>query len=436
MALLVFGEAIESARALTIGDLVPYGAAAGDVALPRGDDTFLPITLGTSGLGGTPLSIDFYGSEYSSLWVNTNGVISLGQGIFDYTPRTFPIDLRTPIIAPLWGDADTRFAPSGQVWYRTTTDTSQLAAIAQSMSGASTPPALLYATVVTWDQIGFYNGDKASDKFNTFQALIVSDGITTQTIFNYPDGGINWLRGSSNPAISFPSAGLDAGNGVNYVNLPGAGTAGVVNLTAGTNTGELGQWIYSVDGKAPVFNPADSNVAPRIWQGGSGEWSTGARTNWDAGSPWDSTGTVPSSALFSAATGLVTVATPVTASRIIVEGASTTFTATSAANSLSFYALEAPANGEIVARGSLGLIAKGSYGIDPGMLFSLKDASSLTLAATNAMTSGGIALSDTASLKIGVDYAIRNGVSVDMGGGDELLSRWAYRYDWEAGRSR
>ena len=42
----------------------------------------------------------------------TNGIISFGSGISSYTPTPFPI-ASNPVVAPFWGDVDTRSGASG-----------------------------------------------------------------------------------------------------------------------------------------------------------------------------------------------------------------------------------------------------------------------------------------------------------------------------------
>lgn len=72
--------------------------------LPANDDgsTPAPVPL--------PFAIDYYGSTYSSLYVNNNGNLTFGQPLSQYTPQSLN-QLGVPMIAPFWADVDTRTGP-------------------------------------------------------------------------------------------------------------------------------------------------------------------------------------------------------------------------------------------------------------------------------------------------------------------------------------
>src|SRR5690606_10168732 len=81
-----------------------------------------PNDDGSSAMIYIPFTFDFYGQNYTSLYINNNGNISFGQDIFTYSASAFPM-ASTPfqqyqIIAPFWADVDTR--GSGQVLYKVT----------------------------------------------------------------------------------------------------------------------------------------------------------------------------------------------------------------------------------------------------------------------------------------------------------------------------
>jgi hypothetical protein len=68
----------------------------------RNDDGFVgPVAIG--------FTINFYGSDYSQLWVNTNGNVTFSGGLSTYTPFNL-LSTSIPIIAPFFADIDTRSA--------------------------------------------------------------------------------------------------------------------------------------------------------------------------------------------------------------------------------------------------------------------------------------------------------------------------------------
>jgi hypothetical protein len=106
----------------------------------RNDDGFSgPISLG--------FNVDFFGHTYNTLFINNNGSVSFGGGISQYVP-TGPTGALQPVISPYFGDVDTRGALSGVV--HANLSANQL--------------------VVTWDQVGRFNG--RDDLLNSFQLVL------------------------------------------------------------------------------------------------------------------------------------------------------------------------------------------------------------------------------------------------------------------------
>ena len=92
--------------------------------------------------------------------MNNNGLISFTNGVSTFTPNSFPLTGSLQLVAPFWGDVDTR--GTGTVWYREITDlTSPLMARARDqIRGAfvnqrSFVPTSLF--IATWDRVGYYN---------------------------------------------------------------------------------------------------------------------------------------------------------------------------------------------------------------------------------------------------------------------------------------
>ncbi|NVK64826.1 MAG: hypothetical protein HWE22_09575, partial [Flavobacteriales bacterium] len=163
-------------------------------SIPRNDDgSFGPIAL--------PFTFDLYGSSYNQVWINTNGNLTFNGPYSVYSASGFPFS--QPMVAPFWGDVDTRNLAGGQIYYK------------------------LSATnlIVTWDNVGYYN--QQADKLNEFQ-VVISDGVDPITglgqnvCFNY--GDMQWTTGSASSGVNGfggtpATVGVNKGNNVDYYQL-------------------------------------------------------------------------------------------------------------------------------------------------------------------------------------------------------------------------
>ncbi|MEZ4410988.1 MAG: nidogen-like domain-containing protein, partial [Polyangiales bacterium] len=196
-----------------------------------GSTTAIPITAAFGARGA-----NFFGTFYTSMFVNNNGNISFNAALNTFTPDPFPVSSQ-PIIAPWWGDVDTR-------------------GVVASPAGSN----LVYYDVrpgrvtVTWFNVGYYSSHV--DLLNNFQ-LVLYDRSAERVAgdfdveFRYDrclwttgdaSGGAGGVGGT--PA----QAGFDAGNDVDYVTLPGSRTAAVLALCTTTNVtgGTPGLWRYQI----------------------------------------------------------------------------------------------------------------------------------------------------------------------------------------------
>ena len=95
--------------------------------------------------------------------VASNGFLSLNatRAANSYTPEMFPVD--DPLIAPFWADVDTE--RGGNVYYRSTTNTSLLneaeRIINNAFTGANFVPDHLY--IVTWFKVDYYHSSGISN---------------------------------------------------------------------------------------------------------------------------------------------------------------------------------------------------------------------------------------------------------------------------------
>ncbi len=78
-------------------------------AVPRNDDgSYGPVNL--------PFQFNLYGTNYSSLYINTNGNITFTGAFPTYSASGFPFSM--PMVAPFWSDVDTQLG--GQIYYKVT----------------------------------------------------------------------------------------------------------------------------------------------------------------------------------------------------------------------------------------------------------------------------------------------------------------------------
>jgi hypothetical protein len=170
-----------------------------------------------------PFSFNFYGVNYDSLYINNNGNISFLTSYPQFTANSFP-DSNFNMIAPFWGDVDTRDSASGLVYYKLT-------------------PTYM---IIKWENVGYYNIH--SDLTNTFQ-LTITNGLDTivpngnNVSFCY--GDMQWTTGEASQGIggfggAAATVGVNQGNGTDYFQVgtfdaAGANFDGPYNLTDGVD---------------------------------------------------------------------------------------------------------------------------------------------------------------------------------------------------------
>ena len=221
-------------------------------ALPRNDD-------GSTGEVQLPFSLNFFGNEYSSLWVNNNGNVTFEGPLSTFTPQ--PLNTNgTPIIAPFWADVDTRGLGSDVVTY------------GQSTFGGRAAFCVNW-TGVTFGGVGYYSSH--TDKLNSFQLLLVDRSDTGMgnfdVVMNYDkiqwetgdaSGGFGGLGGHSarmgytngDPSSSFEQP----GSAINGAFLDSSPT-GLVRDSRGTP--QLGRYIFPVRNGAP---PVGGSISGKV----------------------------------------------------------------------------------------------------------------------------------------------------------------------------
>jgi hypothetical protein len=241
-----------------------------------------------------PFSADFFGTTYSSVYINTNGNLTFGAPLSAYTP--YPLNQNAvPIIAPFFADIDTRVG-NGMTFGNGTVD------------GHT-------AFGVSWPGVGCYNQNSAV--LNYFQAILIDRSDTgagnIDVEFNYnqiqwdsgqaSNGDNNCLNGTAG-RVGYAAGLVDPatyyelpGSGVDGALLDSSATSGLIHSAIG-NT-QPGRYIFPFrNGRPPVDTPA---VLGSAWYGGHGVnvcYPAGSRSSefcgsgpfslhvGDAGSPW------------------------------------------------------------------------------------------------------------------------------------------------------
>jgi hypothetical protein len=216
-----------------------------------------------AGCNGTAISlgfsVDFFGTTYNSVYINTDGAISFDapvpnqEGLLNTSSNPFGLDgAQNDIIAPFLAGVDT-------------TGTGTLSWGAGTFDGDQ-------AFGVTWNAVGYEFGQ--TNLTDTFQVLLVDEGAGNFAIvFNYgniqwdssgADGGVNGTGGYS--AI----AGFVDGTSITPTDyeLPGSSVDGAflnggpnALISHDLNSNVEGQYIFNFADGAPVTTPEPSTWA-------------------------------------------------------------------------------------------------------------------------------------------------------------------------------
>jgi hypothetical protein len=179
VTLLLLGPARASAQAAL---LTGFGGAAGFGVdyLPANDDG---STGAISLTAAFPAGVNFFGTTYTSAYVNNNGNITFNAAVYGYTPTAFPISSQ-PMLAPYWGDVDTRGG---------------------SVAGIPGSNLVYYYVdvpgrrfIVTWYDVGYYS--YATSLLNSFQLILTDHSagdFGVEYRFNRPRATPAAARGAS-----------------------------------------------------------------------------------------------------------------------------------------------------------------------------------------------------------------------------------------------
>ena len=197
--------------------------------------------------GAVPLgfSVNFFGANSTTVFVNNNGNVTFTNSLSQYTPNGLSTGVGQPIIAPYFADVDTRGTapPSGLVTYGTAT-----------VNGFA-------AFGVEWPNVGYFG--EHTNKLADFELILIDRADTGagnfDIEFNYntvqwetgdASGGINGLGGTSS-AVGY-SNGV-SGSGNVFFQLPGSLVNGALIdggvdalISHDLNSTVLGRYDFSV----------------------------------------------------------------------------------------------------------------------------------------------------------------------------------------------
>lgn len=156
-----------------------------------------PNDDGSSDTIQLPFSVCLYGQTYNQIFINNNGNVTFNSSMGTFSATAFPSN-GDAIVAPFWGDVDTRNG-LGQVLYKIT-------------------PSAVY---VNWVDVGYYS--MHGDLRNTFQ-LVLTDGADPaieggNVAFCYKD--MAWTTGDASSGVNGfggvpATAGANKGDGTSF----------------------------------------------------------------------------------------------------------------------------------------------------------------------------------------------------------------------------
>jgi LPXTG-site transpeptidase (sortase) family protein len=202
---------------------------------------------GSAGPVNLGFTLNFFGTNYSQLYVNNNGNVTFGAALSTFTSSGMS-GVNYVTLAPFFADVDTRGSGSGVVTYG-------------QVANINGHPAF----AVQWNNVGYYS--MATDKLNNFQLVIINrdDRATNDFDFEFNYSQIQWETGNA----SGGSGGLggtsatvgyaDGSGGSNDWEVTGSRVPGTFldsNPTTGLihtelNSGICGRYAFEVHLGAP-----------------------------------------------------------------------------------------------------------------------------------------------------------------------------------------
>ena len=243
-ALFALVATLGSATAGAQTPVLPCDTANGAVEtliFMNGDDVTQQVSLAPVFTPGAP--VRFAGSDFTQMFINSNGNVTFGAGFTSFTPSALP-GLALPTLAPFF--ADVNLTPSGRVLYCVDAPNGRV--------------------LVTYEDVGYFGS--CGGPTSRFQVALSPGTVCGQSglIVEYRFEEMTWNSGTFGGGVPCATglcsdtsectpgvAGVDYGDGVTAVQLPGSLTPSVhTDLLGGSNVGTPGLWRIEVN---PVAIP-------------------------------------------------------------------------------------------------------------------------------------------------------------------------------------
>ena len=223
------------------GEAAAIVAGFNSSTFPPNDDLFTgPVPIG--------FTINFFGNNFSSLFVNNNGNVTFLAGLNQFTPDPI-VGLGVPMLAPFWADVDTRSAGDAVTYGGGTFNT-------------------MSAFGVNWVNVDYFSSSPTHTNRNDFQLIVVdrSDTGAGNFDFMFNHNRTQWEAGTASSSDVNGCGGSSArvgwtngtvsqelaGSGVNGAFLDGTGAfcSAVIGANAlpfhSLNSDVLGRYLFEV----------------------------------------------------------------------------------------------------------------------------------------------------------------------------------------------
>jgi nidogen-like/PEP-CTERM motif-containing protein len=204
--------------------------------VPNDDFTFAAVPL--------PFSINYFGTTYSSIFVNNNGNATFGAGTGVFSPSPLNSQTTQPMIAPYWTDLDSRSDPLGAIVAGT------------GGSGVYFRQVSPTEVVMTWDRLGYFSVNYSGRA--QFQ-LVLRDPTSAipadEGVIGFFYDGVTSGTDGHNVTVGF-------GDGLAAIN------PGEISLFTGPSSTVSGQvndehfWFGLTGTGTPVIPPPSPNQVP------------------------------------------------------------------------------------------------------------------------------------------------------------------------------
>ncbi|MBN8613279.1 MAG: hypothetical protein J0L92_21985 [Deltaproteobacteria bacterium] len=150
---------------MSLGGPADYGER-GQCLGPNDDGSSRAIDITSAFPGG----LNFFGTTYRTLFLNTNGNITFNDGVGTFTPNPFPVSDQ-PMIAPYWADVDIRGAAcDGDCFDFSTFEDDCLATCSNPTDNGVWYDLEPGRAIFTWDNVGYYSC--LNDREMSFQLIL------------------------------------------------------------------------------------------------------------------------------------------------------------------------------------------------------------------------------------------------------------------------